>query len=147
MRTPTLRISAAAALATVAAAIGVGAATAGHADASWRYPGNGDLITFDVYSDTTWTTVSYYNGVNILRQQHFDFRQDEKLPTGQYHRRISFISKVPVQILAVKIQQEGQSATCKLSVNRKLKITRTGHGDRARALCAMRNDPPPPPLS
>ena len=138
-------ITAAAAFVGLGAIIGAGAA--GEADASYRYPGKGDLISFDVYSDTVWTTVSYYNGVNILRQQHFNFRQDERLADGRYHRTIAFRSSVPVQILAVKIQQEGLKATCTLSVNHKVKITRTGHGERASALCAMRNDPPPPPLS
>lgn len=140
-------MSAAAAFIGVGAIVGVGAAAAGDADASWQYPGAGDLISFDVYSDTTWTTVSYYNGVNILRQQHFNFRQDERLPDGRYHRTIAFRSSVPQQILAVKIQQEGLRASCAISVNHKLKIARTGYGERANALCAMRNDRPPRPLS
>lgn len=147
MRKPTLRTTAVATFLGLGAIAGVGAVTAGDADASWRYPGSGDKISFDVYSDTTWTTVSYYNGVNILRQQHFNFRQDERLADGRYHRRITFISKVPQQILAVKIQQEGLKASCKLSVNGKLKISRTGHGERASALCAMPNNRPPQPLS
>jgi len=145
MRKPILGMTAVAAFVGVGAFVGV--ATAGEADASWRYPGKGDLITFDVYSDTTWTTVSYFNGGNILRQRHFNFRQDERLPDGRYHRTISFRSAVPQQILAVKISQEGKRASCKLTVNHKLKIARTGYGERATATCAMRNDRPPQPLS
>ncbi len=148
MRTPILRITATAAFLGLGAIAGAGALTAGDADASWRHPGTGDLITFDVYSETTWATVSYYNGVNVLRQQHFNFDQvADRLPDGRYHRTFSFRSAVPQQILAVKISQEGQRATCKLSVNHKLKIERTGYGDRANALCAMRNDRLPQPLS
>ncbi|GAB10384.1 hypothetical protein GOARA_056_01320 [Gordonia araii NBRC 100433] len=147
MRMPTLRATAAAVFVGLGVIVGAGAVTAGDADASWRYPGQGDLIIFDVYSDTTWATVSFYNHTNHLEQRHFNFRQSERLPDGRYHRKISFRSAVPQQILAVKLQQEGKKATCKLSVNHKLKIKRTGYGERASALCAMRNDRPPRPLS
>ncbi|MFT4201750.1 hypothetical protein [Gordonia sp. (in: high G+C Gram-positive bacteria)] len=125
----------------------VGTATAGPAEASWRYVGNGDRVSFEVYSDTTWATVSYYNGNNHLIQKHFDFRQSDRLPDGRYYRVYAFRSRVPQQILAVKIQQEGLRASCRLSVNNRLKIARTGYGERARALCATRNDAPPFHLS
>ena len=114
------------------------------AAASWAHPGRGDVISFDVYSETTWTTVSYINGGNILRQQHFNFRPDERQADGRFHRRFSFRSAVPNQILAVKIQQEGMQASCKLFVNNKLKVERTVNGERAAALCGVRGTEAPP---
>lgn len=147
MRMSNLRVTAVAAFIGLGAIAGSAALSAGEADASWAHPGRGDLITFDVYSDTTWATVSYINGGNILRQQHFNFRPDERLADGRYHRQFAFRSAVPNQILAVKIQQEGLQASCKLFVNRKLKVERTAHGERAAAQCGVRGADAPHSLS
>ncbi|MFT3899186.1 MAG: hypothetical protein QM728_02940 [Gordonia sp. (in: high G+C Gram-positive bacteria)] len=139
MRTSILGITAAAALIGGLTTL----ASAGEADASWRHVGNGDKVTFEVFSDTTWATVSYYNRNNHLVQKHFNFRQDERLPDGRYFRIYAFRSRVPQQIVAVRIKQEGLRASCRLSVNGRLKAKHTGYGERASATCAVRNDAPP----
>lgn len=94
----------------------------------------GDIITFDLASDTSWGTISYFNGANILRQQH-DFKLTEKGADGLYHRSISFPSVSAQQILSVRMQSEGNTARCQLSVNGKVRSRGVAHGFRSSALC------------
>ena len=70
-----------------------------------------------------------------LRQQHFNFRPDERQADGRFHRRFSFRSAVPNQILAVKIQQEGMQASCVAVRQQQAEGRRTVNGERA-AACA-----------
>lgn len=119
----------------IAAAMTVIGVGAGVAQASPAHPTKGDVITFDVYSDTTPATVSYMNGGNILRQRYDSFTAADRLPDGRYHRSYSFRSAVPEQILALRIQQEGAYASCAIHVNGVLRSQHTAHGFRAAALC------------
>ncbi|MFW0791446.1 hypothetical protein [Gordonia sp. CPCC 205333] len=95
----------------------------------------GDVISFSVASATSWGTISYYNGVNILRQQH-DFALTEKGPDGLYRRTITFPSSVPRQILGLRMQSEGDTAQCQISVNGKVRSRGVAHGFRSSALCS-----------
>lgn len=104
------------------------------ADATASAARRGDVLTFDVASDTSWGTVSYYNGGNILRQQH-DFKLTEKGADGLYHRTVTFRSAVPQQILAVRMQVEGATAKCEIKVNGRVHSRGVAHGFRAAALC------------
>lgn len=94
----------------------------------------GDMITFDLASATSWGTISYFNGQNILHQQH-DFKLTEKRADGLYHRSISFPSVSAQQILSVRMQSEGDLAACALKVNGKVRSRGVAHGFRASALC------------
>ncbi|GAB17842.1 hypothetical protein GOEFS_040_00120 [Gordonia effusa NBRC 100432] len=123
-----LMICGAAAAAAVVAGTTVGAASAPAAT-------KGDVISFSVASATSWGTISYYNGVNLLRQQH-DFKLTEKGPDGLYRRTITFPSSVPRQILGLRMQSEGTTARCQISVNGKVHSRGVAHGFRPSALCS-----------
>lgn len=116
--------------AAAAVAFGAGSIAAAGASAATR----GDTITFEATSDTTFGTISYFNGADILHQQH-DFKLSEKGADGLYHRTISFPSVSPQQILSLRVQSEGSTAKCVIKVNGKVHSRGVAHGFRASALC------------